>query len=196
MKSVEDIRNAILTLEKDRSLRQISLLSGMNYITLRNIKVGTTKKVSRKVIAQFSTWFSSFDPATALPILQKPGRKPGGKTSPAAGKPTPKVKGKATAEKAAPVAAPVPPLPLPTPAPKPVAKVTKKKRGRPARVAPAPTLPTPKAVSPAAPTPPTFDATLLLGSELKKAIRETEARLVFLRSLEKAESEYRKMLGN
>ena len=66
MDNTESMRKGIAALEKHTSLRQISLQSGINYITLRKIKNGETKNVSASVAERFEKFQKQFDPSKLI----------------------------------------------------------------------------------------------------------------------------------
>ncbi len=130
MDNTELMRKGIAELEKHISLRQIGLQSGINYITLRNIKSGETKKVSSGVMARFEKFRKQFDPAKSAMDRKKPGPKP--KAAAPAAAPAKKKPGRKPKAAAAPVAAPAKKKPgrKPKAAAVPVAAPAKKKPGR------------------------------------------------------------------
>lgn len=179
MPTIKELRADIAKMEKDTSLRQIALQSKINYITLRNIKFGKSKRVTDAVARRLLAFKAAFDPKAPKPAGKKRGRKPGKKAAPKAKtalKPKAPVKAKATRKAAKPVPAPLMKA-APAPKPVPVAKPTGKKRGR-----------KPRAI--AAPMSAAQSTSLLLGSNLAREISVTEARLRYLRQLQQVEAAY------
>ncbi|MFZ1731901.1 MAG: hypothetical protein WBQ23_11695 [Bacteroidota bacterium] len=143
MDNTELMRKGIAALEKQTSLRQIGLQSGINYITLRKIKSGETKNVSSGVLARFEEFKNSFDPSSAAASKKKPGPKPKAAAAPAAtAKKKPGPKPKAAAAPAA--AAKKKPGPKPKAAAAPAAPVKKKPGPKPKAAAAAPAAPAKK----------------------------------------------------
>ena len=179
MDNTKDVRNRLLAMEKSTSLLQISKRSNINYITLRNIKSGETKRVSASVLDRFNTFAASFvaDASKATSAV---------KAAPAKKKPGPIAKA-AVVQKAAQEA---PAKKKPGPKPKetlsatpsaPGKTVSKKKgvtRGR-----------KPGSVAKAAVVPAT--APLILSDRLKAEIATTQKYLEYLLKLEKLESDFR-----
>ncbi|MBE0642591.1 MAG: hypothetical protein IH600_00755 [Bacteroidetes bacterium] len=169
MDNTEFMRKGIAALEKHISLRQISLQSGINYITLRKIKIGETKNVSSGVAARFDAFQKQFDPTSVKSTGKKPGPKPkaaaAAPAAPAKKKPGPKPKAAAAAAPAAPA---------------------KKKPGRPKKVAAAP-KPVVEQVA-------NF-GTPFLGDALAREIEIAEARIEYLKSLQMVEEEFLKAIG-
>lgn len=190
MNDVQQIRKDIEGMEKDMSLRQIALQSGINYVTLRNIKSGKSKRITDSVKDRFEAFKKQFDPnrfvsdkaattatapAAAAPSTttkkrgRKPGPKPGAKKKTAkktAAKSTTKRVTKNTAAK----------------------KTTGRKPGRPKG----------KTKKTAAPPPSSSKmdfASPVLGQALDREIEIAEARLEYLRSLREIEDEFLKAVG-
>lgn len=209
MDELQKIRAALVVMEKHTSLRQVAIQSGINYITLRNIKSGKSGRVTESVAARFVKFQEKF---TASPASVASPR--GGSTKAAAPKAAaPKAAApKAAAPKAAapkavapkktgpkpkaasaamPTAAPKKPGPAPKPA------VAKRKPGRPAKAKPA----APKAAAVPAPAPAPVPAAMpeigvsLLGGTLNKEIQMAEARLDFLKKLQQLEADFLKKIG-
>lgn len=178
MDNTNAMRKGLAELQKHMSLRQIAMQSGINYLTLRNIKSGETKKVSNSVMERFDAFRDKLDlskptrvkaaPATAA---KKPAAKKKGAAAPAKKAAAPK---KAAPKKAAPKKA----------APK---KATAKKPASSDLYA----APKPDA----APRPTADFATPMLGDALTREIEIAEARLDYLRSLQMVEEEFLKAIG-
>jgi hypothetical protein len=89
MNDVKNMRTAIAGLEKHISLNQIAKRSGINYVTLMNIKKEKSKRVTDSVKARFDAFVASFNPApaaAAAPAVspverKKPGPKKGAKAA-------------------------------------------------------------------------------------------------------------------
>jgi len=112
MNDVKNMRTAIAGLEKHISLNQIAKRSGINYVTLMNIKKEKSKRVTDSVKARFDAFLASFDPtlAPAAPVAgtvakKKPGPKKGAKA--AVKKAAPKKRGPKKGAKKSVAAAPV-----------------------------------------------------------------------------------------
>lgn len=164
MATVKEIKDGISKLEKTISLRQIALRSGINYITLRNIKLGKSSRVTDGVAKRFKNFTTAFDPAAESLNPVRRGRKP-----------------KAAAKAA--------PAPKATPAPKaaPAPKAKRRRRlGRP-RLKPSPAP---------APTVSSTRSPLLDSQKLAAEILETQARLDYLKVLQKAQQDYFRLIGN
>ncbi len=199
MDNTKTMQKGIALLEKQISLRQIAIRSGINYITLRKIKSGDTKNVSSGVMARFETFQKDFDPA-AVGAKKKPGPKPK-----AAAKKKPGPKPKAADASAA---APARKKPGPKPKTAAVAAPAKRKPGRPKRSAavaapakktatrrgrkPGPkTAASPKIVAEKA----TNFGSPLLGEALTREIEIAEARIEYLKSLQMVEEEFLRAIG-
>ncbi len=186
MDDLQKIRAAIAIMEKKTSLRQVALQSGINYITLRNIKSGKSGRVTDGVIARFNAFEAQFAASPESTTVRR-GRKPASAASPE--KPGRKAK---VALKAGKAPAPVKRVLVAKPkvkaklAPKPKAKPKAKAKGRPAA---------PKAISPVAAVKSPDLASSLLGGTLTKEIRMAEARLDFLKQLQKLESDFLRKIG-
>lgn len=198
MDELQKIRAALAVMAKHISLRQVAIQSGINYITLRNIKSGKSGRVTDSVAERFVKFQEKF---SASPAAVAAGRVSKAKAAPAeAPAPAPKKRGpkpKAAAPVAAaapkkrgpkPKAAPVEVAPAPKkPGPKPKAAVAKKKVVRTAKAKPA----APKAAPAALP-----EVSLsLLGGTLTKEIAMAEARLDFLKELQKLEADFLRKIG-
>lgn len=198
MDELQKIRAALAVMAKHISLRQVAIQSGINYITLRNIKSGKSGRVTDSVAERFTKFQEKF---SASPAAVSTGRVSKAKAAPAeAPAPAPKKRGpkpKAAAPVAAtapkkrgpkPKSAPVVVAPAPKkPGPKPKAAVAKKKVVRAAKAKPA----APKAAPAALP-----EVSLsLLGGTLTKEIAMAEARLDFLKELQKLEANFLKKIG-
>jgi hypothetical protein len=190
MDELQKIRAALAVMEKHTSLRQVSIQSGINYITLRNIKSGKSGRVTDSVAARFNKFqekFAASPDAVASPRMRKAtaapapaAKKPGPKPNAAGKKPGPKPKAAA-----APAPAPSPVAAAPKkPGPKP--KAGRKKAGRPAKSA---------VVSTPAPLPAAVPVSSLLGGTLTKEIAMAEARLDFLKQLQKLEADFLRKIG-
>lgn len=88
MNDVKNMRTAIAGLEKHISLNQIAKRSGINYVTLMNIKKEKSKRVTDSVKARFDAFVATFNPApaAAAPAVspverKKPGPKKGAKAA-------------------------------------------------------------------------------------------------------------------
>jgi len=186
MEDITQMRNDIETLSKRMSLRQISLQSGVNYLTLRNIRDGKSKRVTDAVKQRFDTFKQNFDPTRfvssdaptgasteAAPLTRKRGRKPG---------PKPGAKKAAAATKSAPAKAAT-------------KKAAAKKPGRKARTVGKKTSKQSTAKRPTeAPSKLDF-ASPVLGQALDREIEIAEARLDYLKSLRDIEAEFLKAIG-
>jgi len=177
MESIQDIQNRIKALTKHISLRQIALKSGVNYITLRNIKGGKSKRITADVAERFRKFDASFKPASgssATAVAVKPdaatpkGLKPG--TKAARGKKAAKAPVKSSKQEKARERKPA------------VKKQTR--RGRP---------PKKEIGAPVQPAPAPHGAGLL-GARLADEIHSVEARLQYLRGLQRVEAEYLRLL--
>jgi len=85
MDAVTELKQKIGELEKQISLRQIALQSGVNYITLRNIKFGKSTRVTDGVMQRLTQFHATFSPDQAVADApKKRGRKPGSKNAPKA----------------------------------------------------------------------------------------------------------------
>lgn len=193
---MDELQNMVATLrnlEKDTSIRKIASASGISYLTLLNIRAGKSKRVTESVAKRFNSWLEKQGTAStrnaAAPIAAK---KRGRPAKIAAAPPA-----KATAPaKAAPVAA--------------------KKRGRPAKQGVALAAPQrgKKAAAPAVKAKgakakrlgskqsmpdvlPSFDMTapLLGGEAVHREIAMLEARLEYLRLIQKAEADFLRKIG-
>lgn len=187
MDELQKIRAALAVMEKHTSLRQVSIQSGINYITLRNIKSGKSGRVTDSVVARFNKFqekFAASPNAVASPRPTKAAPAPAA-SAPASKKPGPKPKtaGKKPGPKPKAVAAPAPAAPK-KPGPKP--KPGRKAAGRPKKAVP---------VSAPAPQPANLPVSGLLGGTLSKEIAMAEARLDFLKQLQKLEADFLKKIG-
>lgn len=205
MINTESMRKGITLLQKQISLRQIGLQSGINYITLRKIKSGETKNVSSGVLARFEAFQKQFDPAKAAAAKKKPGPKPKSAAVPAAAakkKPGPKPKVAAPAKKKmgrpkkVVAAAPAAPAKKKMGRPKKTAtaaaaapvKKTGAKRGRKPGVKYGAAT---KSVAEKA----TNFGSPLLGEALTREIEIAEARIEYLKSLQMVEEEFLRAIG-
>jgi uncharacterized Zn finger protein len=176
MNDVKEIKKQLSAMEKNTSLRQIAIHSGINYITLHNIKSGKSNRVTQGVTERFNAFKEKFDAdPKAFPSLR-------GKATEAVTKQAPEKKQKQQAATVKPAAVKT------TVAKKssPKKATTKKKTATPA--VKAKTVPTSPAALPEA-------QTMLLGQSLQKEIEVTEARLDFLKQLRKLENEYLRKIG-
>ena len=189
MNDVQQIRKDIEGMEKDMSLRQIALQSGINYVTLRNIKTGKSKRITDSVKDRFETFKKQFDPnrfvsdkaptAATAPTAAVPseapkkrGRKPGPK--PGAKKKSAKAAAaKSTSEK--------------TTKKRTAKKASGRKPGRPKAT-------TQKTEAPSPSSKLDF-ASPVLGQALDREIEIAEARLEYLKSLREIEDEFLKAVG-
>ena len=177
MDDVQAIRNDLKVMEKKMSLLQISKQSGINYVTLRNIKGGVSKRVTKGVKDRFEAFKSSFNPDApkAAPAKAAPAKTAKKTVKKAAAKKTAKkvaVKVKPAAKKAA----------KKKPGPKPGRKPGRKPGVK-------------QAVAPkAAPSKLDF-ASPVLGQALDREIEIAEARLEYLKSLKEIEIEFLKAVG-
>ncbi len=184
MKTPAELKESLETIEKTLSLRQISLRSGINYITLRNIKFGKSKKVTDRIYEHLQAFIDDFKPEEVTGT--KRGRKP-----------------KAPVAAVAPATEPVIAAIAETPAPKAEAKTRKPRAAATTGKAKAPRRKKaqPKTTIKPADVPPTHEPaaseplSFITGNDLREELRRTEARLIYLRSLEKAEKEYLSALG-
>jgi hypothetical protein len=208
MDHTESMRKGIAELEKSTSLRQISMKSGINYLTLRKIKNGETKKASSGVTSRFEAFRKTFKPDTTS-TASRPGPKP--KATAAAAPAAPAKKKPGRPKKTAAPAAAAPAAPAAAPA--------KKKPGRPKKAAAAPVKPAApkkgvvkkaatkkkagkpgpkpkaKAAEPKPAMPVTDFTSPMLGDALKREIEIAEARIEYLRSLQMVEEEFLKAMG-
>lgn len=187
MDELQKIRAALAVMEKHTSLRQVSIQSGINYITLRNIKSGKSGRVTDSVAARFNKFqekFAASPNAVASPRTTKAAPAPVAST-PASKKPGPKPKtaGKKPGPKPKAETAPAP-VAAKKPGPKP--KARRKAAGRPKKAVPA---------SAPAPQPANLPVSGLLGGTLSKEIAMAEARLDFLKQLQKLEADFLKKIG-
>jgi lambda repressor-like predicted transcriptional regulator len=67
---------AISEMVKSISLRQISIQSGVNYITLRNIQTNKQDRVTSKVANKIESFYLQFDPVRMINSAPRRGRKP------------------------------------------------------------------------------------------------------------------------
>lgn len=165
MDDVQAIRNDLKAMEKHTSLLQIAKQSGINYVTLRNIKGGVSKRVTKGVKERFDAFKKKFKP-------DAPKAAPAKKT---VKKAAAKKAEKKTALKVKPAAK----------------KAAKKKPGRKPGRKPG----VKKAVAAkAAPSKLDF-ASPVLGQALDREIEIAEARLEYLKSLKEIEIEFLKAVG-
>ena len=186
MDELQEMRNTIAGLEKDISLNQMAKLSGINYVTLLNIKKEKSKRVTDNVRQRFDAFVTAFKAGEVAPVKAKPGPKKGAKkkaaAKPAAKKAVKKAAKKAVAKKAA------------------VKKAAAKAKPAAVKAAPKKRGPKPgakkKAVAPKpveAPTEKDF-ASPMLGQALDREIEIAEARLEYLKSMREIEVEFLKAL--
>lgn len=76
MDAVTELKQKIGELEKHLSLRQVALQSGINYITLRNIKFGKSSRVTDSVMQRLLKFYSGFNPSKNTVSTKKRGPKP------------------------------------------------------------------------------------------------------------------------
>jgi FtsP/CotA-like multicopper oxidase with cupredoxin domain len=169
MDNTTAMRKGLAELEKRMSLRQIALQSGINYLTLRNIKGGETKRVSNSVMDRFNAFRDKLDPSGAGKVASPA---PAKKAAPTKAAPKKAMAKKASAKKPGPKKA----------APKKAAAKTS---------APVTTSPASKP----APAPTSDFRTPMLGEALTREIEIAEARLDYLRSLQMVEEEFLKAIG-
>lgn len=192
---MDELQNMVTTLrnlEKDTSIRKIASASGISYLTLLNIRAGKSKRVTESVAKRFNSW------------LEKQGT---ASTKNAAAPIAAKKRGRPAKVAAAP--------PAKTAAPAKAAPVAAKKRGRPAKQGVAVAAPQrgKKAAAPAVKTKgakakrggkqampdvlPSFDMTapLLGGDAVHREIAMLEARLEYLRLIQKAEADFLRKIG-
>ena len=197
MDQLKEMQAGIAELENHISLRQIALQSKINYITLRNIKGGKSQRVTSGVSSRFKEFKDVFDPSKVDKKLSRRGRKPKAAVAmPAA---------TAAAPTTATTTAPAPKAAVAI-APK-AAAAPKRKPGRPkksiAAAVPAKAVVkkkrkyTRKAGKKAVNVQVKPVKTVsMLGGALKNEIAATEARLDYLKKMQKAEADYQKALGN
>jgi hypothetical protein len=208
---LKELQAIIKKLEESVSLNKVAKMSGMNYITLRNIKFGKSKNVTDTVAQRLREFASTFtlpaadaavmvDEATASAKKRGRPKKAAAAASAAPAKKRGRPKKAVVAVEAAPAE---------------VAPVAKK-RGRPKKAAaakPVAVKAAPKKVAPkkeaakkrgrkpgtvvkptAAPATTEFTS-LVMMKDLKRQIELAEARLAYLRSLEKVEAEFIAKMG-
>jgi len=195
MDDVQQIRKDIEGMEKQTSLRQIALQSGINYVTLRNIKSGKSKRITKSVKDRFEAYKKKFDPnrfvssaaasKTGAPTAaassaapkkrgRKPGPKPGAKKTAAKKKAAKSTSAKATKKRMTKKTA--------------AKKSTTRKPGRPKGAAKKTAAPPPSSSK--------MDfASPVLGQALDREIEIAEARLEYLKSLRDIEDEFLKAVG-
>ena len=66
MDQVKEFQEALAKHEKNISVRQVALRSGINYITLRNIKLGKSKRVTARVASQLRKFLATLQ-SPAMP---------------------------------------------------------------------------------------------------------------------------------
>ncbi|MCB2203112.1 helix-turn-helix transcriptional regulator [bacterium] len=186
MEDIKKMQADISKLEKDISLNQMAKRSGINYVTLMNIKKNKSKRVTDGVKKRWDDFVKAFTgggvPATGVPAAKTPakrGPKPGSKraTKKAGRK---KAVKKAAAKKATKKAV--------------ARKAAAKKPGR----KPGPKPGSKKKAVAAAPAsvPSKLDfASPVLGNALDREIEIAEARLEYLKSLREIEDEFLKAVG-
>jgi hypothetical protein len=188
MDDLQKIRAALVVMEKKTSLRQVAIQSGINYITLRNIKSGRSGRVTDGVITRFAAFEQQFAAAPEATTVRR------GRKAAAAPAPTPVKAGrkaKAVVEPTVAVEAPAPVKVVGKAKPAAKAKPAVKAKGRPA----APKAVAPKAVAPKPVASLPEPSTSLLGGTLTKEIELAEARLDFLKQLQKLEADFLKKIG-
>ena len=194
MASIKEMQGALAKLGKMISVRQIAIQSGVNYITVRNIIGGKSKRITEPVELRLKKFIAGFNPDAAAAAPKRRGRKPGSKnikkpaSAPAVSAPKaapPKgVTPKAAAQvSAAPAAAPKAAAPK-VAAPKAAAPKTRKRRGRPPRAN--------VAVAPPPASKTSDFASMIMGNQLADEIRKCKQRLEYLTALQKVEEAYRK----
>lgn len=190
MISVKDMQASLAKVGKKLPVRQIAIQSKVNYLTMRNIMSGKSKRITKSVEDRLNAFLASYNPDAPPAPAKKPGRKPGTTTAKkklvAPRKPVAKSAAAKPAAKAAPAKAVKrrgrPPRAKVQAAPEAAPAKAVKRRGRPprAKVTPAP--------APAAKAPET--GSLIMGSRLQEEIRKTKARLDYLLALQKLEETY------
>jgi hypothetical protein len=177
MNDVKEIKKQLSAMEKNTSLRQIAIHSGINYITLHNIKSGKSNRVTQGVTERFNAFKEKFDAdPKAFPSLRGKAPEAEKQKAPVKEQKRPQATAKSAEEK------------------KPVAKKVGQKKAAPKKkktatpAVKAKTVPTAPATLPEA-------QTMLLGQSLQKEIEVTEARLDFLKQLRKLENEYLRKIG-
>lgn len=192
---MDELQNMVTTLrnlEKDTSIRKIASASGISYLTLLNIRAGKSKRVTESVAKRFNSWLEKQGTASTKNAAAPIAAKKRGRPAKVAAAPPAKA---AAPAKAAPIAA--------------------KKRGRPAKQGVAVAAPQrgKKAAAPAVKAKgakakrggkqampdvlPSFDMTapLLGGEAVHREIAMLEARLEYLRLIQKAEADFLRKIG-
>jgi len=168
MDDIKQMQATIAKLEKNISLNQMAKRSGINYVTLMNIKKDKSKRVTDSVKKRFYDFANSFTPGEGVPAKKVPAAK-------APAKPGPKKGVKRAAKKSAVKKAAVKKAAAKKPGPKPGAK---------------------KAARKAVAAPSKLDfASPVLGTALDREIEIAEARLEYLKSLREIEDEFLKAVG-
>lgn len=172
MDDIKQMQATIAKLEKDISLNQMAKRSGINYVTLMNIKKDKSKRVTDGVKKRFYDFADSFTAGEGVPAKKVPAAK-------APAKPGPKKGAKRAAKKAA---------------AKKTAKKAAVKKAAPKKPGPKPGAK--KAARKAAAAPSKLDfASPVLGTALDREIEIAEARLEYLKSLREIEDEFLKAVG-
>jgi hypothetical protein len=161
MTTLAEMRAAIVEISQTLSIRQIAIRSGLNYITLRNIVGGKSQRTTDRVLKQFTKFAEGYKPDPKN--TPRRGRKPGSLTAKA------DTATKTVDKKKAPKA---------VKAPGKVKAVKSVKRVKIVK----PVVKEEINVAPKGLTVPG-------GTWLKEEIRKTEAKLIYLRTIEKAEKE-------
>ena len=86
--TIAPLKEAIEEMEKSISLRQIHVQSGVNYITLMNIKKDKQGRVTSKVANRIKKFYQHFDPSKAQEAAPARGRKSKTPTQPSSRKTT------------------------------------------------------------------------------------------------------------
>ncbi len=180
MEDIKQMQATLAKLEKSISLNQIAKRSGINYVTLMNIKKNKSKRVTDSVKQRFDAFVAEFTGTAAAPKVDAPAEKIPGKRGPKKG--SKRAAKKAPAKKAAKKAAKK----------VTVKKATRKKPGpKPGRRKAAAKVPTKVEDAPSK-----LDfASPVLGQALDREIEIAEARLEYLKSLREIEDEFLKAVG-
>ncbi|MBR9979360.1 MAG: hypothetical protein KFH87_14845 [Bacteroidetes bacterium] len=179
MDNTNAMRKGLAELQKHMSLRQIALQSGINYLTLRNIKSGDTKKVSNSVMDRFNAFRDKLDLSNVNRVKAAPATAAKKQTAAKKKGTDAPVKKSASAKKATPKMA--------------AAKKAKPKKAATKKPASAATYAAPKSTATKRPT--SDFTTPMLGDALTREIEIAEARLDYLRSLQMVEEEFLKAIG-
>lgn len=177
MDDVKEMQAVIAKLEKDISLNQMAKRSGINYVTLMNIKKNKSKRVTDGVKKRLMAFADTFTPEEGVPAKKVPAAKVPAKRGPKKGTkraakkaPVKKAAAKKTAKKAA-----AKKTAAKKPGPKPGAKRAARR-----------TVAAPSKLDFASP---------VLGGALDREIEIAEARLEYLKSLRDIEDEFLKAVG-